>query len=64
MLIDAFESSFAEQEFLGSKCAASEVRGTELAREVFALVDSVLADDERVGALRARIEGVPEGSRA
>jgi len=56
MLVDAAESSFADQEFLGAMRPASAVRGTELAREVFAILDQILIDDERVAELRARLE--------
>lgn len=56
MLVDAAFSSFADQSFLGAMKGAEEVRGSELAREVFRILDEVLVQDERVAQLRARIE--------
>lgn len=56
MLIDAADSSFADQAFLGSMRAAADVRGTDLARRAFAILDEVLVQDERVANLRLRLE--------
>lgn len=56
MLVDAADSSFAHQAFLGSMKRAEDVRGSELAREVFRILDEVLVQDPRVAALRIRLE--------
>jgi len=56
MLIDAANSSFGEQEFLGRKRSADEVRGQDLSRLVFRVLDQVLVDDPRVARLRADLE--------
>lgn len=56
MLVDAKDSSFAGQAVLGSMKAAGEARGSDLAREVFRILDEVLVQDARVEELRARLE--------
>lgn len=56
MLVDAADTSFADQISLGSMAAADSVRGTPLAAEVFHILDHVLVEDPRVSALRARME--------
>jgi len=56
MLVDAGDSSFNDQAFLGAMRSAAEVRGTALAQDVFRILDEMLAQDERVAALRARLE--------
>jgi|GEM_PF-5933394 len=56
MLVDAARTSFADQAFLGAMCAAGDVRGRDLARAVFRILDEVLVQDDRVAVLRSRIE--------
>lgn len=59
MLMDAHDTGLATHDFLGVLQRASEVRNTDLAREVFAILDRVLEADGRVAALRAAMEGTP-----
>lgn len=56
MLVDAQRSSFHDQAFLGKMQRAVDVRGTALAGAVFRVLDELLVQDERVAALRARLE--------
>lgn len=57
MLVDAGGSSFNDQTFLGIMRGAAEVRGTDLAKKVFRILDELLVQDRRVVVLRQRFEG-------
>jgi hypothetical protein len=60
MVIDAAQTDWAGQEFLGNFRDREGVLGTALAKTVFHYSDHIVLDDPRVAALRARLESASD----